>query len=207
MRQVFDGDPMELDILAHSDVSGSSGILFRQISNGAQLVRVDEPIGETNTQHEIRHCFAFATAAAQRSSAIALRVNAPPAEVCLDPLIRDCGVALCGELADFVEAFPGILLLLKPFGPLGFCFLYRCYHGCAHLIHLKLSWPCKCGKKQKAHRLLWRWACFPKVMNALLGSSFSGQRQTGRHATTHTHALAHQLHISKIYAAEQTVKK
>jgi len=44
-------------------------------------------------------------------------------------------------------------------------------------------------------------------MNALLGSSFSGQRQTGRHATTHTHALAHQLHISKIYAAEQTVKK
>lgn len=48
---------------------------------------------------------------------------------------------------------------------------------------------------------------FPKVINALLGSSFSGQRQTGRLATTHTHALAHQLHISKIYAAGQAVKK
>jgi hypothetical protein len=48
---------------------------------------------------------------------------------------------------------------------------------------------------------------FPKVMKALLGSSFSGQRQTGRHATTHTHALAHQLHNCKIYASEQAVKK
>ncbi|HZS26775.1 MAG TPA: hypothetical protein VFB76_06065 [Candidatus Angelobacter sp.] len=48
---------------------------------------------------------------------------------------------------------------------------------------------------------------FPKIMKALLGSSFSSQRQTGRLATTHTHVLAHQLHISKIYAVGQTVKK
>src|SRR5208337_5138495 len=54
---------------------------------------------------------------------VALRVDAPGAEVRAEPFRWDRLVALTGKFADLIEAFPGVLLAFESFDPLGLGFL------------------------------------------------------------------------------------
>jgi hypothetical protein len=64
------------------------------------------------------------------------------------------------------------------------------------------------AKKQKAHRLFWRWACFLNF-KCELGSSFPRQRHIGHLATTCTqaHLLGQHPHESKVNGGVKGVKK
>src|SRR5215471_21484707 len=110
LGKILDGDPVQLDILSDGDVGNSTGVFFRQISNRAHLRGIHEAVGEADTDHEVGCSLAFAAATAESTGAIPLRVDAPPAEVGLDPLIGDSCMAMQSELADLIDAFPWILL-------------------------------------------------------------------------------------------------
>ena len=125
LGQVLDRYPVQLNVLPHSEVGASTGIFLGDVGNGSQLVRVKQAIGNADPHHEERQRLAFAVLAADHSGAVPLRVHAPPAEICAQPFRRDGIEAFAGELADVVEAFPGILLPLQPLDPLRFRFC-RC---------------------------------------------------------------------------------
>src|SRR5256885_15520878 len=124
---------MQLDVLADSNVSDASRISLRQVGDGAQLIRMQEAAGQPDPDHEIRRGLALAAGTAQSSRAITLRVDAPPAEVRLQPGFRNGGKALAGKAADFLKAFPGVFFLLQPLRALCFGLGLR-YCLCTHKI-------------------------------------------------------------------------
>src|SRR5260221_9871882 len=89
VRKIFDCDPMKLYVLAHGNVRNASGIPFREPGNSTQLGRVDKAIGQTDAKHEVRRGAALATDAAYGAGAVTLRINTPPAEIGLDPGVRN----------------------------------------------------------------------------------------------------------------------
>src|SRR5947209_9791010 len=116
--QIINLYPMQLNILANSDVGDTARISLREIGEGAQLMRSKKAVGKADSHHEIRSGFTFPAAAAQRSCAIALGVDSPPAEVGFYPRFRDGRVSLTGEVAYFLKALPRILFPLQPFSAL-----------------------------------------------------------------------------------------
>ena len=116
--QILDRHPMQLDVLPYRQVGGSAGIFLGNVGDGSQLVGMKQAVGNADAHHEIRQRLAFSVLAADHADAVSLRVHAPPAEICAQPFGSDGVEALTGELADVVEAFPGILLPLQPFDPL-----------------------------------------------------------------------------------------
>src|SRR5262249_26033284 len=134
LGQILDRDPMELDVLAHRNVGNAAGKVFRKSRYSAQLAGIDEPAGEPDTQHKVRRAFTLAAASADRASAIPLGINAPPAQVSLQPLVGYRGMSAQGEAADLLKALPWVLLSLEPFGPLGFGLFYWCCRYCAHVL-------------------------------------------------------------------------
>src|SRR5262249_28881075 len=104
---------MQLDVLPDRDIGGTARVLFRKSGDDVKLPRGEKPVGQPDAQHEVGHSLTFATGAAEGARAVTLRVDPPPAEICLDPGLGPRGVALRGEGADLIEAFPGVLLPLE----------------------------------------------------------------------------------------------
>ncbi len=123
LGEVFDGEPMELNVLPRRDVAEIARILLGQVADDAQLVRGEQAVGQANAHHEVLGCFAYAVLAAGDAEAVALGVDAPPLEVEFGPLGQDGGAAFAGELADFLPGVPWVLGQLQPLGLLGLGFL------------------------------------------------------------------------------------
>src|SRR6266481_6365683 len=134
-RQIFNGDPVQLNILADGYVGRASRISFRQRRNQAKLVCAQETVRDANSHHEVRRGLAFTSAPASDSGSVTLGINAPPLEIGLQPGFRNGAMALAREAADLFQTLPWVLLLLQPFGLLRLGLfdlgLYRsCIHSC-----------------------------------------------------------------------------
>src|SRR5262249_42032808 len=92
----------------------------------ADLSAAQDAVRDADTDHEKFSGFAFAIGAAEDACAVALRVNAPGAEVRAKPFGRAGSAAVAGELTDFVEVVSGELLAFEAFDALGLGFLYWC---------------------------------------------------------------------------------
>ena len=121
----FEGEPMQLDVLAGGDIGEVPGVLLRDVADGAELVRGEQAVGKADAHHEELGGLALAADATGGADAIALGVDAPPLEVEAGPLGEDGGAALSGEVADLVPGFPGVFLELETLGSLGLGFLER----------------------------------------------------------------------------------
>ncbi len=71
---------------------------------------------------------------ADRAAAITLRVNTPPAEIGLDPGVRNGRQALTRKLPDLFKALPGVLREFEALRPLGLRFLDGRGRFCAHIL-------------------------------------------------------------------------
>ena len=121
---------MQLDVLTHGQVGGSARVLFGDISDRAQLVRLQQSVRNTDAHHEIRERLPFPVLAADHSRPISLGVHAPPAEIGADPFGRDRAKTLAGKPPDFVKALPRVLLAFQSLDPLRFRFFDWICHKC-----------------------------------------------------------------------------
>ena len=108
LGQVLDPDPVELDVLAHREVGDPARVLLGQIGDRAQLVRVEDSVGNPDPHHQVGHGLALAALASHRAHAVALRVHAPEPEVGLQPRRRNRLEAFAGEADDLRVRVPGI---------------------------------------------------------------------------------------------------
>ena len=104
---------MQLNILADGEVGDSVGVTAGEVGDRPQLVRSHHAVGNADAHHEALQRAAHAALAAGDARAVALGVNAPPAEVGADPFGGNGIEAFAGEAADFVQAFPRILCALQ----------------------------------------------------------------------------------------------
>src|SRR5579864_7411261 len=93
-------------------------------------------------------CPPLATLAANRAAAITLCLHTPRRKVSAQPLGRDRVESLAGELADFIEVLPRVLLAFEALHTLRFRFCYGWCHDS----------PTKSPEKQKAHPPSGGWA-------------------------------------------------
>src|SRR5262245_14819852 len=128
LGQRVEGDPVELEVLAHGDVGDAVTVPLREVGDGSELRGFDDAVRDPDADHEVPDRFAFAALAADRADAVALGVDAPPAEVRPEPLGRDRVPALAGEALDLGVGLPRIQLTLEPLDTLRLRFL----HGFAH---------------------------------------------------------------------------
>src|SRR5206468_7103849 len=128
-RQVLDGDPVQLDVLAHREIGDAARVAVREVGQRPQLWRRHDAVGNPHTHHEVLRRAALAAAAADGAHAVALRVDPPPAEI-RAPLRRDRGVAVAREALDRLVRLPGIELALEPFRALCLALL--------HVAHARL---------------------------------------------------------------------
>src|SRR5262249_41577410 len=95
-----------------------------------------DAVRNRNAQHEVLAAFAFSTGAAQRTRAVALRVNPPPFEIEARPLRQHAPTALRPKPPYLVERPPRGFLALQTFGLLrlrllhrGLCRMSRLWHA------------------------------------------------------------------------------
>src|SRR5712692_10009741 len=119
-RERFDGDPMQLNILAYREVGHAAGVSFGEIGNGADLIAAEETVGDANAHHKKRRGEPFTVFAADDAGSVTLGVNTPGTEVGAEPFGRNGSVSVPRELADFVEMVPGVLGPLEAFNALCF---------------------------------------------------------------------------------------
>ena len=132
LRQRFDRDPMQLDILANREIGNSVGVAASEIGDGAKLRRSHHPVRDSEAHHESLNGLALAILAARDASAVALRVNAPPAEVRPNPFRRNRAKTFAGEAANLLKPLPGIFGTLQPLHPLRLGFFHRL---CRRICH------------------------------------------------------------------------
>jgi len=108
IREGFDADPVELDVLADGDVGDAIAVPVGEIGDGVELTAGEETVGDADTDHEERDGAAFTARAAGDAEAVTLGVDAPGAEIGGEPFGRNVVVAAAGEFADLVEVQPGV---------------------------------------------------------------------------------------------------
>src|SRR3989454_151560 len=128
-RQVLDGHPVELHVLAHGEVGDAARVALGEVGQRAQLRSVHDAVRDPHADHEVLRRAALAADAADGADAIALRVDAPPAEV-RGPLGRDRRVPLAREALDGRVRLPRIQLALEPLRALRLALL--------HVAHARL---------------------------------------------------------------------
>src|SRR5580700_7492732 len=84
-RQRFDGDPVQLNVLANAEVGDSVGVLAGEIGDGAQLAGSHHAVGNADAHHETLQCAANSALTAGYAGAVTLGIYAPPAEIGADP--------------------------------------------------------------------------------------------------------------------------
>ena len=92
-----------------------------------ELMRDERAVGDADAHHEVGHGLALAARAADGAHAVALAVDAPPAEV-RPPLGRDRRVTLAREALDLGVRLPRVQLALQALGPLRLRLLDRVGH-------------------------------------------------------------------------------
>src|SRR5271157_6329688 len=154
VREGFDADPVELDVLADGDVCDAVAVAIGEIGNGVELTAGEETVGDANAYHEERNGAAFTARAANNAEAVTLCVDAPGAEIGGEPLGRNGVVAAAGEFADSVEVQPGVHFALEALDALGFGFL-----GYGHVQFSVLSFQLsvigknRCSKERPVRNL------------------------------------------------------
>src|ERR1051326_9519444 len=120
---------MQLNILTNREVGNSVGVAAREGGDGAQLMRSHHAVRNPDAHHEPLQSAAFPALPTRYARAVALGVNAPPAEISADPFRRDRVESFAGKAADLVQSFPRIFRPLEALGTLclGF-FGCRCRH-------------------------------------------------------------------------------
>src|SRR5438128_7265178 len=78
-------------------------------------------VRDPDADHEVARRLALTTLAADRADAVALGVDAPPAEVRSEPLRGNRVPAITREALDFGVRLPGVQLALEPLDTLGLC--------------------------------------------------------------------------------------
>src|SRR5579872_280248 len=106
--QRFYSDPVELNILAYGEIGDSVGVLASEVGDDAELRRGQDAVGNSDAHHEALQRLPYSAGSASYACAVALGVNAPPAEIGTDPFGRDRLKSLAGEAPNFVEAVPGV---------------------------------------------------------------------------------------------------
>jgi len=119
---------VELDVLTDRDVGDAATVPFGQIGDRPQLLRLEHAVRNPDPHHQVANRLALPALAADRADTVALRVDAPPAEVRGEPLGRDRIPALAREALDVGIGLPGIQLALEPLDPLRL----RLFHGLGH---------------------------------------------------------------------------
>src|SRR5919201_1492509 len=104
---------MELDVLAHRKVGGTAAVFLADAGDRAELMRLEQAIGNSNPDHEVRDRLPFPALAARNAYSITLGVDAPPAEIRPDPLGRNGLKSLACEAADVLQSFPWVLFALQ----------------------------------------------------------------------------------------------
>ncbi len=132
LRQRFDRQPMQLNVLAHRDVCQVPRVVAGDLADLPQLARGDDSVGNPDPHHEPFGGQAFPAFAAGRAYAVALRIHAPPFEIGRSPLRHHARAPLARKRANFVKCLPGILLALQPLHPLSFGLFWRSRF--AHLL-------------------------------------------------------------------------
>ena len=115
-RQVLDRHPVQLHVLPDRQVGDAPRVTLGQVRDGPHLMRGERAVRDADANHEVRRRLALAAPAAHRADAVALAIDAPPAEV-RPPFGRNGRVALRAK-RRFPRGFPRIQLALEPFGPL-----------------------------------------------------------------------------------------
>src|SRR5215469_6335503 len=180
--EIFDRHPVKLYVLADGDVGFVTCVLACDISNGAHLVREQQSVGNANAHHEVRDGFAFAASAANGADSVALGVHAPESKVRAQPLRRNRRMALTGKGANFVEAFPSVLLALEPLDSLCLGF----FDFGAHRSPLAQK-----KKNPRVRTASDAWVGDKPVIKVLgcdplpLGARTCGPATTAGHSTTH----------------------
>jgi hypothetical protein len=126
--QGFERHPVKLDVLPHRDVGDPAAMALGQVGDRPDLLRLEQAVGNPDSHHEMPHCLAFAALAADRTDAVSLRIDAPPAEVRGEPLGRHRVPALARKALDVGIGFPGIQLALEPLDPLRLGLFHRFAH-------------------------------------------------------------------------------
>ena len=128
LRQRLDGEPVDLNVLAHGNIGEIARVFARQSTDGTKLRRGDDAIGNANAHHEIFGGQAFAAFAASSAHSVALRIDAPPLEISGAPFGQHAFAALPGKGAHFVESGPRVLFSLQALSLLGLrLFLLNCF--------------------------------------------------------------------------------
>src|SRR5271156_6491158 len=139
----FNGHPVKLDILAHGQVSNAASMTLGQPSNGSQLRRIQNAVGDADAKHEARQRLAFAAFSADHPCAVSLGVNPPPAEVGAQPFGRNRIKTSSREASDLVDRIPRVLLPFQSLDSL--CLRFFCSFSLCH------------KKKNPPPASYWRW--------------------------------------------------
>ena len=118
----FDGDPVQLNILAHGNVGDTAAVLFREMGDGADLFAAQQTVGDANTHHEKRQGLAFAVFAAESRPGHRPACTCPRNGNTCPPFRRDGLEAVAGELLNLVEMVPGVFGALEALDALGLGF-------------------------------------------------------------------------------------
>ncbi len=137
LRQRFDRQPMELNVLTHRNVCQVPRMLAGNLADFSKLACRDNSVGDPDPHHEPFGRQPFAALATRSAHAVALRVNTPPFEIGRSPLRHHARAPCAGKCANLVKRFPRILLPLQSLHPLGFGFFWRRLRlWFAHLVSL-----------------------------------------------------------------------
>ena len=123
--------------------------------------------------------------------AVALRVDAPGAEIRAEPFRGNRLVALAGKLPNFIKVLPGVLLPFESFDPLGLRFLANRGHC------FSFARP-GCPENKKAHPPssgMWALLSQSWVIRLLLRARPTARRHVDV-ATTDARVLAAELHLN-----------
>ena len=126
-RQIFNGEPMQLDTLPHRNIGQIAAVALRYIGNDPNLFRGGKAVDQRDAHHEVLCRIALAAFAAGSSQAVSLGVNAPPFEVRRGPIGRNGRSPVPRKGAYFIKSFPRVFLALDPFRSLRLGFLDLCH--------------------------------------------------------------------------------
>src|SRR3954464_11366883 len=141
---------MQLNVLANGEIADTVGIAAGEVRDHAQLLRAHDSVRNPDAHHEALQGAADASLSSGDSSAIALRVDAPPAEICADPLGRNGRESFASEAADLGQPPPWVLRALETFDALRCSLFPRIrLRACRHVVRLL---PDFSGKKKPTAR-------------------------------------------------------
>ena len=141
---------MQLNVLAHGDVSQIASVLARDSADGAELAGRNDAVGNANAHHEPFRRQPFTALAARGADAVALGVDAPPFEVGRRPLGHHTGPSLARERRTSSKASQGFFSRFRRsmrWALVSFCGISLIYFLC---LNFGVKTDCKNGMPASA---------------------------------------------------------